>query len=263
VRADLLEAVRDVAEEIARVLRSCTGTDPGAPIPGADWTVAESAAHLAVANELMADLAAGRERGYGDGTAGSLAAANAESLADFTERDTTVLAEAIVRHARAFADAAALRPATEPTTTPLGPMDLGTLSAYLLTHMLGHGYDIATALHRPHMVDRDRVELAMPFLLTGMARIVDERAAAGHSACYRLRLRGGSRFAVTFTRGVATVSAQPPGRADCTITAEPVAFFLLALGRCGPASAIARGKVVAWGRRPWLAPRFPLLFKAP
>ncbi|WP_327674429.1 hypothetical protein [Kitasatospora sp. NBC_00458] len=40
-------------------------------------------------------------------------------------------------------------------------------------------------------------------------------------------------------------------------------FLLLALGRRGPLSALARGKVFAWGRRPWLAPGFPLLFKAP
>jgi hypothetical protein len=113
------------------------------------------------------------------------------------------------------------------------------------------------------MVDRERVELALPFLMTGMSRIVDERAAAGFSARYRLRLRGGSRFAVTFAEGVVTVSAEPTGRTDCTIMLEPVAFFLLALGRCSPASVIARGKIVAWGRKPWLAPRFPGFFTAP
>ncbi|MFE2429896.1 maleylpyruvate isomerase family mycothiol-dependent enzyme [Streptomyces sp. NPDC059373] len=261
VRPELLQAIRDTAAETARTLRS--GTDTTVPIPGAEWTVGEAAAHLVVANELMATLAAGHEQSYGDGTAASLAAANAESLAGYAERDATVLAEGIVRHAQAFADAAARRPAAEPTVTPLGPMDLGTLAAYLLTHMMGHGYDIAVALRQPHMVDRERVELALPFLMTGMSRIVDARAAAGFSARYRLRLRGGSRFAVTFTEGVVTVSAEPPGRIDCTIMLEPVAFFLLALGRCSRASVIARGKIVAWGRKPWLAPRFPGFFTAP
>jgi hypothetical protein len=44
---------------------------------------------------------------------------------------------------------------------------------------------------------------------------------------------------------------------------EPVTFFLLALGRRSAAEAIARGKICAWGRKPWLAPGFPTLFTAP
>ncbi|MFD0351496.1 hypothetical protein ACFQ0M_46450 [Kitasatospora aburaviensis] len=52
-------------------------------------------------------------------------------------------------------------------------MDLDTLGAYLLTHMLGHLYDIAVALRRPHPIDRHRVELTMPFLRTAMPRVTD------------------------------------------------------------------------------------------
>jgi hypothetical protein len=59
------------------------------------------------------------------------------------------------------------------------------------------------------------------------------------------------------------VCTEPPRRPDCTIVAEPVTFFLLALGRRSAAGAIARGKILAWGRKPWLAPGFPTLFTAP
>ncbi|MFD9123607.1 maleylpyruvate isomerase family mycothiol-dependent enzyme [Kitasatospora sp. NPDC059571] len=261
VHGELLDAVLGVAEDTAALLRRCP--DPNLPIPGARWTVAEAAAHLALANELMADLAAGERRSYGDGTPGSLEAANDASLAAYAERDPAVLAEGITRHARAFTAAFAERPATDPVDTPLGPMDLATLGAYLLTHMLGHGYDIAVALRRPHMIDRHRVALAMPFLLTAMPRVVDAASAAGHNACYDLRVRGGVRFTVTFRDGTAEVSPEPAARPDCTILTGPVAFLLIALGRYGPVTALARGKVLAWGRRPWLAPGFPLLFRAP
>lgn len=260
-RIRLPEAICAVAEEIAGLLRSCK--DPMVPIPGAEWTVGESAAHLVLANELMAALAAGHEQPYGDGTPAGLAAANAASLVSFPERDPSVLADGIVQHARAFTEAAGLRSADTSTVTPLGPMDLETLGSYLLTHMLGHGYDIAVALRRSHMVDRDRVDLAMPFLITAMDRVVDARAAAGHDACYELRLRGLSRLAVTFTNGAVAVQAEPPRRPDCTIMIDPITFFLLALGRRSATGAIARGKVIAWGRRPWLAPGFPALFTAP
>ncbi|MFG3054799.1 maleylpyruvate isomerase family mycothiol-dependent enzyme [Kitasatospora sp. NPDC048239] len=261
VHTALLDAVVGAAEDTAALLRDLP--DTGAPIPGAQWTVGEAAAHLALVNELMADLAAGGQQTYGDGTPGSLAAANEVALAAFPERNAAVLAEAIVRHARAFTEACADRAASEPVLTPLGPMDLDTFASYLLTHILGHGYDLAVALRRPHMVDRHRVELTLPFLMAVMPRVLDARTSAGHTACYDLRLRGGSRFTVTFRDGAVEVSPGPAARPDCTILTEPVAFLLLALGRCNPLAALARGKVLAWGRRPWLALGFPLLFKAP
>lgn len=258
----LSEAIAVAAERIAEVLRSCR--DGAVRIPGAEWSVGEAAAHLVQANELMAALAEGREQPYGDGTPGSLAAANAEALAAFGERDPAVLAEGIVKHAVAFNAAAAPRPADSTCVTPMGAMDLPTLASYLLTHMLAHGYDMAVALRRPHMIDRDGVELCLPFLRTAMPRAVSPRtAAARHNACYDLRVRGGERFAVTFTDGAAAVTGEPPRRPDCTIVSEPVTFFLLAMGRRTPTAALLGGNIVAWGRKPWLAPGFPGLFAVP
>jgi hypothetical protein len=143
-------------------------------------------------------------------------------------------------------------------------MDLSTLGSYLVTHMLGHGYDLARALRRPHMIDRERVALSLPFLLTAMPRVLDPAAAAGRTGSYRIVLRGGGpRFGVVLTDGEVAVGAEPPARPDCTIVTEPVTFLLMALGRCGPNGAMARGKIFAWGRKPWLAPRFPGYFVAP
>jgi uncharacterized protein (TIGR03083 family) len=237
--------------------------------------VGEAAAHLAQANELMADIAAGRERRYGDGTPQSLAAANERALAEFGERAAGPLAELIVTHTDAYLRAVD-RSATDSTgtgggtgdaagtvLTPLGPMSREVLGSYLLTHMLGHGYDLARALGRPHMIDRNRVELSLPFLITAMPRVTDATTTARLTAGYTVRLWGGARFAVTFTDGAVTVTPRPSARPDCTILIEPVTFLLMALGRIGPNGAMARGRVFARGRKPWLALRFPGLFKAP
>ncbi|GAA3484484.1 maleylpyruvate isomerase family mycothiol-dependent enzyme [Streptomyces yanii] len=256
----LAEAIRDTAEEIAALLRG--RTDTSVPVPGSEWTLGEVAAHLAQANELMAEVAAGHERSYGDGTPQSLAAANERALAGFEERGADPLAAMIVAQAAAFLGAAEHRAPDEPVETPLGSMDLAALGSYLLTHMLGHGYDLARALGRPHMLDRSRVELSMPFMLTVMPRVVSA-ACAGLTARFDIRLRGGSRFGVIVTDGAVTVERGPVSRPDCTILIEPVTFLLIALGRCDPWGAIARGRVLTWGRKPWLAPRFPTLFTAP
>ncbi|MFI1105473.1 maleylpyruvate isomerase family mycothiol-dependent enzyme [Streptomyces melanogenes] len=257
------DAIRGTAEDIALLLRGAR--DTSVPVPGLDWTLGETAAHLAQANQLMAEVAAGHERGHGDGTPGSIAAANARALAEFGERAAEPLAAMIVAGATAYLDAAGETGPGEagPLTTPMGTMDLPTLGAYLLTHMLGHGYDIARAVGRPHMLDRRRVELTLPFMLAAMPRVVDADAARGCDARYTVRLWGGARFGVEFTEGAATVGARPQDRPDCTIHIEPVTFLLMALGRVEPRAAIARGRVLTWGRKPWLAPRFPTLFKAP
>ncbi|MFD6274034.1 maleylpyruvate isomerase family mycothiol-dependent enzyme [Streptomyces sp. NPDC060209] len=257
----LADAIRATAEEIAELLRGAPGT--GAPVPGLVWTVGEVAAHLAQANELMAEVAAGRPHRHGDGTPQGIAAANEQALAAFGERQAEPLAAMIVTQADAYLDAVAEHPADETLMTPLGPMDRVVLGSYLLTHMLGHGYDLARALKRPHMVDRARVALALPFMVQAMPRVTDAAATAGLNARYVVRLWGGGRFGVTFTDGTATVGHELPDRPDCTISIEPVTFLLMALGRCSPVGAMARGRVLAWGRKPWMGPRFPEYFKAP
>ncbi|QMU74561.1 maleylpyruvate isomerase family mycothiol-dependent enzyme [Streptacidiphilus sp. PB12-B1b] len=256
------------AQDIGALLADA---DPGVRVPSSVWTLGEAAAHLALANELMADLAAGAERPYGDGTPGGLAAANAESLARFPERTPGVLGAAVVEHARAFVsasvaaagDAGDAGDAGRVLGTPMGEMDLATLGSYLLTHMLGHGWDLARALRRPHMISRQRAELCLPFLVAAMPRVVDPVAVGGLNARYTIGVRGGQRFSAVFESGALTVTPGTAHRPDCTIITEPVTFLLIALGRCSPWGAIGRGRISAWGRRPLLAPAFPTYFRAP
>jgi uncharacterized protein (TIGR03083 family) len=253
------DAIVTTADRIAELLQA--GADPHTPLPGAEWTVGEAAAHLALAGKLMADIGAGEDRPYGDGTPSGLAAANRAALAVFPQRDPAVLGAEIADTARAFVAAAAGRSPREAVLTPMGPMNLAALGSYLLTHLLGHGYDIAVALRGPHMVDRELVAFTLPFMRLAMPRAVNADAA-GHHACYLLRV-GRDRFAVTFADGVPTVTDTPPRRPDCTIAIDPVAFLLLALGRWTAPTAMARAKVVVWGHKPWLGLRFPMLFTAP
>ncbi|MEU6881424.1 maleylpyruvate isomerase family mycothiol-dependent enzyme [Streptomyces sp. NPDC046712] len=255
------EAIRGTAADIAGVLRDAT--DTGLPVPRSSWTVGEAAAHLAQANELMADVAAGGARTHGDGTPQSLAAANEEALAAFGERAARPLAEMITEQADAFLTAIEARAPEDVLATPLGPMGPAVFGSYLLTHMLGHGYDLALALGRPHMIDRARVELTLPFMITAMPRVADPAAVAGFTARYTVRLWGGAHFGVTIAENAVRATAEPPERPDCTVLTEPVAFLLLGLGRIEPWGAIARGRALSWGRKPWLGPRFPRLFTAP
>jgi hypothetical protein len=46
---------------------------------------------------------------------------------------------------------------------------------------------------------------------------------------------------------------RPDGRPDVSISADPAALLLVLYKRRSQWPAIARGKLLAWGRRPWLA----------
>jgi hypothetical protein len=258
---ELREQIAAVARRIADLIGPLPTTDIA--IPGASWTVGEAAAHLAFANRLMSAIAGGRPSPYGDGTKAGLADANAQSLTEYTERDGAVLAQQVTFHADAFIQAARLRPGTHVVDTPMGPLPLSVLSAYMLAHLLSHGSAIASALRQAPLVRPRHVRLVLPFIVATMPRLVDRAAIGGLSAGYEVRVRGLSRFTVSFAGGAATVSDQPRRRVDCVISVDPVSFFLLAAGLSGQWSLIARGKLCAWGRRPWLALRFLRFFAIP
>jgi hypothetical protein len=59
--------------------------------------------------------------------------------------------------------------------------------------------------------------------------------------------------AVTFSPG-------PAPNADCRISADPVAFLLTGADRESQWKAVLTGKMLAFGRKPWLALRFKKLF---
>jgi len=228
------------------------------------WSVAEAAAHVAGTNRLFAEIAAGQAPPrHGDGTKAGLAEANAEMLAHFTERDPAVLADQIVSQADLFVRAARARSGAEVVDSPLGPMPMRVFSAYVMAHMLSHGCAIAAGLGSRFAIQPRQVDLMRPFLIDSMPMFVDPVAAAGITATYRLRLRRIGEFTLRFADGALSVHNGADGPVDCTISVDSASFFLLALKLCSPWPQIARGKVLAWGRKPWLALRFVGLFTLP
>jgi hypothetical protein len=258
---ELPDQIAAVAKRIADLIGPLPTTDIA--IPGASWTVGEAAAHLAFANRLMAGIAGNRPSPYGDGTKAGLADANAQSLTEYTERNGAVLAEQITFHADAFIHAARLRPGTDVVDTPMGPLPVSVLSAYMLAHQLSHGSAIASALRKAPLVRPLHVQLVLPFIVATMPRLIDRAAVGDLGAGYEVRVRDVSRFTVLFADGAVTISDQPPRRVDCVISVDPVSFFLVAAGLSGQWSLIARGRLRAWGRRPWLALRFLRFFAIP
>ena len=67
-----------------------------------------------------------------------------------------------------------------------------------------------------------------------------------------VRLRGASAIPLRFDHGTLTIDREI-NRFDATVSVDPVGFLLVAYGRSSQWSEIARGRIVAWGRKPWVA----------
>ena len=80
---------------------------------------------------------------------------------------------------------------------------------------------------------------------------------------YALHLRGGDGFTIRVLRGTAAIELLGSRRADCHLNFDPAAFLLVGYGRISARAAIARGRALSYGRRPWLALRFKTLFVDP
>jgi uncharacterized protein (TIGR03083 family) len=260
-RARTEEALVAVTAQLAAMVRPLP--DTAVPVPGWEWTVGEAVSHLVTSGRLFREWASGASPFYAEGTKEALAQANAHKLREFAERDGAALAEHLEETTGAFLAALAGSSRTTTAPTPMGPMDVDTLLSYLLTHTLIHGYPVAKALGQTLVIRKDYVPLTLPFLTTAMFTVLDPQRVRGLDASFLIHLRGGPRLAVSFTRGALSVGTAPTRRVDCHIVAEPVAFFLVAMGLVSQWSAIGRGKMIAWGTRPWLAFRFNNYFVRP
>ena len=136
-------------------------------------------------------------------------------------------------------------------------LHLSTLTCHMLNELTVHGRDVAVALGRPWPVERTHAALIVqgfvfPALNTlGRSMVVEEKAGKVR-ARFEVRLRGGDRAWLRFADGDFSVEGSPQGPVDCHLSVDPAAFMLVAWGRTSQWPAIARGQLLAWGRKPWL-----------
>ena len=243
-----LDAHERVTGRFSALLR--TADDGGLRVPHLTWTVGETGAHVLCYLRRYPDMLAGVSAGWESLGAGE--AENARLLADVPERDPQEIADAIDLAAPAFREAFARY------TGDLAPWHAGlrippaAMVGMMMGDALVHGWDIATALGGRWTIDPSDACLSFAATAPVLPYAVDEEAARGFSASYGIQLRGGPAFTFTFAEGQLTVVEGRPPRADCRISAEPVAYLLTAYGRVPVWRPAVRGSLLVYGRRPWL-----------
>jgi hypothetical protein len=231
-------AVRELHAVAARLAAlTGTGADLDTPVPGLDWTASQ------VVNAQAIALAAG----WPDRAADELPAAYAALLA-------------AAGHSAQDPERVSLAPWYGPRFTLRGR----TALALALAESLVHGLDIARATGQPWPVPPDAARVALGEIMTCMLPVMlDPTTADGFTGSFDVAIRGGVRFVIDVAGLAAEVSSARSRPVDCHISIAPVPALLLAYGRISRWRVAAAGGVTAWGRRPWLAWRFPVLFQRP
>ena len=138
---------------------------------------------------------------------------------------------------------------------------VGTVYGIYLGELLLHGRDVARAAGRRWPITPSQATMIFEGATAVAHGFLDEKKVRGLRVTYEVRLRGGPRLTFAFTDGALTVTPGSAPRADCRVSADPLAVVLVIYKRSSQWAQIAQGKLMAFGRKPWLAFRFASLFK--
>ncbi len=265
------DAIESLAGRVAGLIRSAS--DLRRAVPGLEWTAGETAAHLVVIFRAVTEAITGEEAKWmapylsgPDSAPARVAEGNARTLAQMTAHDATSLSAQLGEAVRAFLDALGGQSPSRRVNTPWWgegqSRDLARLTAIALGELLVHGHDIAKALGQRWPIDPAHARLVLDAAMWEIPLHVNPETARDVDASYMIHVRGGPRFVIHFRQGSATMhtSSQP---VDCHLWVDPVAFLLVGYGRISQWGPIAKGKLVAWGRKPWLGFRFKSLLLNP
>ena len=270
VPVDLTQARAALAAVVPRLTRRIRSiNDPTRHAIGV-WSTGDVAVHLANAWELIPALAARRV------TSPLRKLSELEVLTRVTvtresDRDCHTVADRIDAAAAEFIEAiaGADERATAPWLVQGVDMPLAVFACHLLSESLVHGDDIARAERRTWPIDRRHAALAVDGFAVPVMRalpptaMVEQRRAAGLQACFDLRLRGGRATVMAIDHGALSIDPPSARQVDCHLSADPAAMLLVMYGRRRLWSAVGRGQIIAWGRRPWLAPRLRTALRNP
>jgi uncharacterized protein (TIGR03083 family) len=235
--------------------------DPGRGVTGLEWSVAQTAAHLAARTGRFARYLAGSEAP--DRPISDIATENEEDIRERAARPFGEHVEELRSGVAAFVAGTRGKLGSDPFPWYSGiTVDVATATGLLLGELDVHGFDVARTVGTPWPIPVADGRTIVRAAVVLAPYYVDPEATRGVSVTFRIAVRGGPTFRIRFDDGTASVEAAA-GEADATIRAEPVTLALLSYGRVSKWRALGTGKLVPTGRRPWAALDFDRYFLPP
>ncbi|MEV8443072.1 maleylpyruvate isomerase family mycothiol-dependent enzyme [Actinosynnema sp. NPDC051121] len=269
--------VRDVLPAVTgRFADLVAGSDPSA-LATADWTVADTAAHVvAIASIYTTLLAPDRAEVADPALAERIPTVTVDTVADlndlalrrFTERDPVALA-AMLRSMVASIVEMTAQADPERTVPWLGAskVPIAGVFAHLVNELLVHGWDIARGVGAPWTIPPREAALFFELFLVGMFRnevggVLGGAPPDDRRIAVAFRSRHTTPVTIVLHQGRVSVE-EPGGPVDVRLTFDPAVLNLVLFGRVSRARAAVTGKLRVGGRRPWLLPAFLRVVRLP
>jgi uncharacterized protein (TIGR03083 family) len=260
-RSELQHAIEDACERLVTMVVNAPDLDVRVP-DTPEWTARQAFAH--VVTVVPRYTAGARQAGRWVDAWPHLAALNDEEIAGTGPLDVTALASRLrAELAELFAEVGSFgQQAPEYAFHGGAKVAADAALGILLGEFEIHGRDIARALGHPWTIAPAHARLILDADAAVMPGLVNPATAAGHTATYELRIRGGTTHFWAFRDGRFSI-VDELRRPDVVLSADPVACLLVFYSRRSQWPEILRGRMLAWGRRPWLALSFVKRFHQP
>jgi hypothetical protein len=264
-----------VADSCARYVDLVAGADARV-MATADWSVADTTAHVAAIAFMYTHIVRFEESAipsieerFRQTNVDTVADLNTVALGEFPERDPAVLAE------RLREDVDDVLRATEhlDPTTPVSwlgdsKVPICGVLAHLVNELHIHGRDIARATRAPWSIPPAEAALFFEVFFTELVRhgvgclLDNDEPPSDRGIAVGFRSRHTTPVTIVLRDGqVSLQDWREP--ADVRIFFDPPAFNLMMFHRISKPRAALTGKVLVWGRRPWLLPTFLRTVRCP
>lgn len=243
--------------------------DPRLQARGLEWTVAETAVHVAQGFEYYAASIRGEPfdlpaRADDETFTGYFARLNRLQIDADPERDPAALATRLRSSVEDLAAAALGAGPNHMATFAAGySEDTTTSVCTIIGELVVHGHDIARATRHPWKIDSEDAVLAVYATTAALSLALDRVAAAGSDIHVRVHLRHGSTFSLRFLDGRVWTEVASDAPPDVHVQADPLAYLMVGYGRDPLWRPALRGQLLVWGRKPWKLLKVPKLLLGP
>jgi len=261
-------AVKEAGDRFAELVAAA---DPRA-MATADWTVAETAAHvaayawsytaMAVSDDAPVPLPGVKTRLLTTTVDNIHAGMNAAILRDYAERDPrAVLTRLRGSIDELLASTADADPARIVTWLGGSRLPVAGLLAHLANELHIHGWDVARAVRAPWRIPHEDAALFFELFMTEMARngvgsiLDDDRPIRRGRIAVEFRSAYTRPATIVLDDGQVTLE-EPSRDNDVRVYFRPTTLNLVLFHRVSRKRAALAGDLRIWGRRPWLLAPF-------